>query len=109
MHARDLAAQDTLPDREVLLEAANLEQRPAADRALADGALLLDREPAAVEVARLLDAVREVGLVHALVERVRAARAKLAPAREVDERGWRAFDRGEALRLRPVEPRDRAE
>ena len=58
---------------------------------------------------RVLDAVSQLGLLEALLERVRAARPELAALRQVDQRRRRALDRVQLLRLRPVEPRDRAE
>src|SRR5207342_2640171 len=79
------------------------------DRRVAHGALHLDREPAAVEVARLLDAILERRLLPALLEGVRAAWAELAALREVDQRRRRALDRVQPVGLRPVESRDRAE
>jgi len=51
----------------------------AADRRVAQAALDLDVEPAAVEVARLLDAVLESRLLDALLERVRAPGRNLQP------------------------------
>src|SRR6185437_15984062 len=81
----------------------------ARDRRVADAALLVDREPAAVEVALVVDAVLQLGLLEALLERMRAARAELAALREVDQRRRRALDGVQLLRLGPVEPRDRAE
>src|SRR5439155_8998202 len=81
----------------------------AGERPFAQLPLLVDRQPAAVEVARLLDAVLEAGLLDALVERMRAARPELAAGRRADQRRRRALDRVQALLLRPVEPRDRAE
>src|SRR5438876_11202614 len=58
---------------------------------------------------RLLDAVLERGLLHALVERMRAPWPELAALREVDQRRRRAGDRVQTLRLRPVEARNRPE
>src|SRR5436305_3319776 len=60
-------------------------------------------------MAGLLDAVLEPGFLHALVERVRAARPELAAGRRPDQRRRRALDRMQPLLLRAVEPRDRAE
>src|SRR5206468_12330117 len=76
---------------------------------LAQPPLLVEGQPAAVEVAPGVDAVLERRLLLALLEGVRAARAELAAPREVDQRRRRALDRVQALGLRPVEPRDRAE
>src|SRR6185437_9240071 len=64
---------------------------------------------AAVEVPRRLDAILELRLLLALVERVRTARTELAPVRKRDERRRRSLDRMEPLRARTVESRDRAE
>src|SRR5205807_7301236 len=81
----------------------------ALDRLIPYGALRLHGQPAAVEVAGRLDAVRERRLLQALVEGMRAARAELAALRQVDQRRRRALDRRQPLGLRPVEPRNRAE
>src|SRR3954463_16727375 len=81
----------------------------AADRRVAMRPLVLDVEPAAIEVPGRLDAVLEGRLLDALLERVWATRPELAAGRRVDHRRRRALDRVQPLRLRPVEPRDRAE
>ena len=91
VHARDLALQHALPDREVLLDVPDLDKRRrspfvltpasvlvAADRRVAVRALVVDVEPAAVEMDRRLDAVLERRLLRALLERVRAARPERA-------------------------------
>ena len=61
------------------------ERVPALERRYAQVALLLRSQPATVDVARLLDAVHEVGLLHALVEGMRAARTELAALRQADQ------------------------
>src|SRR5215471_7378146 len=72
-------------------------------------ALELDVEPAAVEVAGGLDAVFERRLIHALLERVRAARSELTALGQVDQRGRRPFDRVQALDARAIEAGNRAQ
>ena len=77
---------------------------------LAPPALVVDREPAAVAVARLAVHARlERRHLDALRELVRAARAKVAALRPVRERGREALDRGQALGARPVHAGDRPE
>ena len=93
--------------RDVLTRASG---RPPAIVASRGRALVVDVEPAAVEMRRRSpDAVLERRLLHALVERMRAARPELAARRRLDQRRRRALDRVQPVGLRPVEPRDRAE
>src|SRR5207302_866818 len=73
------------------------------------GALVVDLEPAAVEMAGRFDAVVEARLLRALLEGMRAARTELAALRCVDQRRRRPLDRMQALRARSVEARDRTE
>src|SRR4051795_10137448 len=84
-------------------------RRLAADHLVAVLALEVDLEPAAVEVARRLDALLEARLLLALRKRIRAARPELAALRRIDDRRRRALDRVQPLRARPVEPRNRAQ
>src|SRR5207248_960318 len=71
--------------------------------------LIGHREPAAIEMRLLFDSVPKLRLLRALLEGIRAARPELAALGKVDQRRRHPLDRIEALLLRTVEARDRAE
>src|SRR4029453_12320296 len=81
----------------------------AGERGLSQLSLLRNGKPTTVEMSRLLDAVLELRLLHALVECWRTTRGELAAGRRADQRRRQPLDRVQPFRLRPVKARNRAE
>src|SRR5690349_20729506 len=71
--------------------------------------LVLDVEPAEIEMPGGLDALLEARLLYALFERVRTSRPELAAHQHVDQRRRHALDRVWAVWPLAVEARDRDE